>query len=159
MLAFLNCHTYIVFVVVFTFVDGLWPGRNLPYLSVAGCWLLLATLLLLLIQQPAMGVYQGRRRRGLTIRSVYWQRQTIASGIICMCISCIWGMRMLYLQFCAQVYHQYHYCWSMVKQFNISKMIPNVLQLIWQAMMYVSVNYICKVTIIHFVQKIGKHSH
>ena len=51
-----------------------------------------------------MGVHQGRRNRRLTIRPVYWQKWATVSGTICMCISCIWSVRILYWQFCVWVY-------------------------------------------------------
>ena len=41
MLAYLNCHTYILFMVVFTLVGGPSPGSDL-LVYLAGNWLLLA---------------------------------------------------------------------------------------------------------------------
>ena len=104
LLAYLNCHMYILFVVVFTLVGWLVLGNDLLAClqSVVGCcWLL---LLLLFIWYPVMALHQGRRSRWLTIRLVDWQRQMTISGIIHRYIFCIWGVRMQYLQFCVQVY-------------------------------------------------------
>ena len=46
LLAYLNCHTYILFVLVFTFVGRLAPGSDF-LLSVAGGWLLLAIIIII----------------------------------------------------------------------------------------------------------------
>ena len=65
MLAYLNCCTYFLSVVAFTFVGGLAADSNLLVLSVASGWLLL--LRIIAYASPAMAVHQSKRSQGLLI--------------------------------------------------------------------------------------------
>ena len=105
MLAYLNYHTYIVFVVV-SLLSVNWHMVAIS-LFVCSCQLNVGDYYYYYClsdnqRWPCTKVH--RRSRQLTIRSVYWQRWVTVSGIISTCISCIWGGRMLYKPFYAWVY-------------------------------------------------------
>ena len=104
-LAYLNCDTYIVFLVVFALVGGLSLVASYSVclslaISCAGYYYYYHCL------------YDNQRWLGTTIDEggglplgqVFWRGQVTISGIIRTCICCSSGLRVLYLPFCMQVW-------------------------------------------------------